>query len=119
MENEVVYSVEGSPRTYSVTKFPLYDSAGGIYGIGCIAADITERKRSEESLRQSEQNLTEFFDHAPIGLEWLSASGTILRANQVQMDLLGYRPKEYLAGGSRAFQLAPTSSFRRLLFLPR
>ena len=40
-------------------------------------------------LRRGQQNLTNFFDHSPIGLEWLSVGGNILRANQAQLDLLG------------------------------
>jgi two-component system, LuxR family, sensor kinase FixL len=59
-------------------------------------SDLTARKCAEEALRRSEHNLTDFFNHAPIGLEWLSASGSILRANQAQLDLLGYVPEEYL-----------------------
>lgn len=59
-------------------------------------SDLAARKQAQDSLRRSEQNLTEFFDHAPIGLEWLSASGNILRANQAQLNQLGYRPEEYL-----------------------
>ena len=58
--------------------------------------DITERARFEESLRHSEQKLSSFFNDAPIGLEWLSASGVVLRANQAQLKLFGYVPGEYL-----------------------
>jgi PAS domain S-box-containing protein len=59
-----------------------------------MMTDITGQKQAEETQR-SERNLTDFFNRAPIGLEWLSASGTILRANQAQLDLLGYAQKEY------------------------
>jgi two-component system, LuxR family, sensor kinase FixL len=59
-------------------------------------SDLTARKQAEEALRRSEHNLSSFFNNAPIGLEWLSAGGTILRANQAQLDLLGYSPQEYL-----------------------
>jgi PAS domain S-box-containing protein len=58
--------------------------------------DITARKQMETSLRRSEHNLTTFFNQAPIGLLWLSAGGTILRANQAQLDLLGYSAEEYV-----------------------
>ncbi len=51
----------------------------------------TGRKEAEEALRRSEHHLSNFFNQAPIGLVWLSASGTILRANQAQLDLLGCR----------------------------
>jgi len=59
-------------------------------------SDPAARQQAEQALRRSELNLTEFFNRAPIGLEWLSASGQILRANRAQMDLLGYPPEQYL-----------------------
>ena len=59
-------------------------------------SNIAERKRVEEALRRSEHNLAIFFNQAPIGLIWLSAGGTILRANQAHLDLLGYTAEEYL-----------------------
>jgi PAS domain S-box-containing protein len=89
------------PRTgrsgwVSDSNAPLRSATGEIIGVIGIVRDITERKQAEDSLRRSEQNLTEFFNHAPIGLQWLSASGNVLRANRSQLDLLGYVADEYL-----------------------
>jgi two-component system sensor kinase FixL len=58
--------------------------------------DLAARKQAEEALRRSEYNLKIFFDQSPIGLVWLSASGTILRANQAELNLLGYSAEDYL-----------------------
>ena len=65
------------------------------YALTAIS-DLAARKQAEEALRRSEYNLSIFFNQAPIGLVWLSAGGTILRANLAQLDLLGYPAKEYL-----------------------
>ena len=59
-------------------------------------SDLTSCIRAEEALLHSERNLAHFFNQAPVGLEWLSAEGKILRANQAQLDLLGYQAEEYL-----------------------
>ena len=59
-------------------------------------SEFEARQQAEAELKRSEQNLSNFFDQAPIGLVWLSASGTILRANRAQLDLLGYYAEEYL-----------------------
>jgi PAS domain S-box-containing protein len=59
-------------------------------------ADADARKRAEAELRLSESQLSSFFDHAPIGLVWLSDRGTILRANQAQLELLGCRAENCL-----------------------
>jgi len=71
------------------------DAAGTPLRIIGTNWDITERARFEESLRHSEQTLSIFFNEAPIGLEWLSASGVVMRANQAHLNLFGYAAKEY------------------------
>jgi PAS domain S-box-containing protein len=72
------------------------------------------RKRAEEALRRSEHNLSVFFNRAPIGMAWLSASGTILRTNQAQLDLLGYPAKDYLGHFFNDFSVDPSQG-RELL----
>lgn len=41
-----------------------------------------------------EQHLSDFFDHAPVGLHLQSQDGTIRKANRALLDLLGYEPEE-------------------------
>ena len=57
---------------------------------------LAARKQAEAALIRSEHHLSNFFNQAPIGLVWLSASGTVLRANQTQLDLLGCSAEEYM-----------------------
>ena len=87
---------DGAERWIHDRAFPIPDASGKIIGIAGVADDITERKRTEEALRRSEHHLATFFEQAPIGLVWLSASGTILRANLAQLDLLGYAEADYV-----------------------
>src|SRR4051794_24732916 len=53
----------------------------------------------EEQLREvqhREEELADFIDNASLGLHWASADGTILWANQFELDLLGYTKDEYI-----------------------
>lgn len=54
------------------------------------------RRRAEDALCRSQQELADFFEHASVGLHWAGPDGTILRANQAELDLLGYTRDEYL-----------------------
>lgn len=49
---EVVHQKRNEePRTYLLTKFPVRDSQGQIYGFGGISQDITDEKRSDQRIR--------------------------------------------------------------------
>jgi phosphoserine phosphatase RsbU/P len=54
------------------------------------------RREAEAALRRSEQELNDFFEHAPLGLHWMSPEGTILRVNQAELEMLGYPQDEYV-----------------------
>jgi PAS domain S-box-containing protein len=83
-------------RNIELTVFTMRSGLGEPLCYVCIKRDITRRKRDEQALRRSQSELTDFFENASIGLQWLSADGTILRANQAELDLLGYRRGEYI-----------------------
>jgi PAS domain S-box-containing protein len=55
-----------------------------------------ERKAAEIELRRSEWELSDFFDNATTALHWVAADGVILRANQAELDMLGYTREEYV-----------------------
>jgi PAS domain S-box-containing protein/excisionase family DNA binding protein len=61
-----------------------------------LQAEIAERKRAEQELRRKEAELRDFFEQAVVGLHWVGEDGTILWANQAELDLLGYPPEEYI-----------------------
>jgi PAS domain S-box-containing protein len=61
----------GVTRLYLSTKGPYRDAHGKIVGLLGICRDITDRKRAEEEIRQSQQKLRIHFDHTPLAvIEW-------------------------------------------------
>ncbi len=60
------------------------------------AEDRRARREAENALTRSRQELEDFFDHAPVGMHWEAPDGTILRANEAELNLLGYAREEYL-----------------------
>ncbi len=75
---------------------PIRDRDGRISGSVLVFRDVSERRQAESALRASEQELTDFFESATVGLQWVSADGLIRRANQAELDLLGYSAPEYV-----------------------
>lgn len=40
--------------------------------------------------------LADFFENAPIGMLWVAADGTVLKANKYKLAMLGYEEKEFV-----------------------
>jgi len=76
---------------------PWYNSEGEIGGIVLYTEVITERKRIENQLRESEQRFRELFENAVIGFYRTTPDGRILLANPALVNLLGYSSFEELA----------------------
>lgn len=57
----------------------------------------SERDRLEQEIAERvDQELKQCLDHAAEGLHWVGPDGTILWANQTELDLLGYSRDEYI-----------------------
>ncbi len=75
---------------------PYRDGDGRIQSWVGTSVDIDALKRTEAALRRREQELSDFFESASVGLHWVGADGTILRVNQAELDMMGYAREEYL-----------------------
>jgi PAS domain S-box-containing protein len=59
-----------------------------------VNIDITERKRAEETLRESEEKFRSVFRDAGVGMVIVSPEGRFLAANESFCDSLGYTEEE-------------------------
>ncbi len=79
--------------------------------------DITDRRRAEYAIEESEKMLSDFFENATIGLHLVGPDGRILRANQAELKLLGYSAEEFVGHSIAEFhvdQAAIEEILRRL-----
>jgi PAS domain S-box-containing protein len=66
------------------------------YGVAIAYGDITERKRMEETLRESERRFRLLYEKAPLGYQSLDAAGCFIDVNQAWLDTLGYSREEVI-----------------------
>jgi PAS domain S-box-containing protein len=80
LEEEFVNN-KGVKRWLQTTKVPLYDKDGNISGLVGIGHDITERKRVEEELQQSNMFSKSLLNTIPFGMHIVDESGSVLFQN--------------------------------------
>jgi PAS domain S-box-containing protein len=61
-----------------------------------LETEIRERQKVQQALQSREAELKDFIENAIIGMHWVARDGTILWANQAEMNLLGYTQEEYV-----------------------
>ena len=87
-------SNEGKRVDVSLTISPIRDSAGAIVGASKIARDITERKRAEDALRESEGRFRLVANTAPV-LIWMSGPDKL--CNYFNQPWLGFTGRTFEA----------------------
>ncbi|MRR15187.1 MAG: PAS domain S-box protein [Deltaproteobacteria bacterium] len=77
-----------------------------------VARDMTERRRAEESLRESERKHRELIDFLPIGLFETDLQGHVTSANPAVLKLFGYEQSD-IEKGLNTFQVIVPDDLER------
>jgi PAS domain S-box-containing protein len=91
----------GVSRVYLSTKGPYRDAHGEIIGLLGVARDITQRKRVEEEMRQSQQKLHIHFEHTPLAVVEWDLDFRVAAWNPSAERIFGYSRQEALGQHAR------------------
>lgn len=98
-----VRHVDGTWRWLEVSVADLetltgtYPSEGARSSLVLVCTDVTEQKRTEEALQDSNRLFRSAFDDAPIGMAVTSPAGVFLQVNRALTELLGRNESQMLA----------------------
>ena len=80
----------GAIRWVRCRAFSILQNYGGANQVGCIAEDITERKRAVEALREAETKYRAIFENSMEGIFRSTEDGRYLAANIALARMYGY-----------------------------
>src|ERR687898_425973 len=84
------------------SEFPIEMSLGETHEHGerlftGMIRDVTERKRTEDALREARDRFRSIFENAPIGVAMVTLEGRYLQVNHSLCGILGYSERELQA----------------------
>ncbi|MEI7811547.1 MAG: PAS domain S-box protein [Ignavibacteria bacterium] len=80
----------------SATKIPVRDKKGNIIGTAGISRDITERKKNEDKVNQSEAQLRAVWENSFDGMRLIDADGKMLLVNEAFCKMVEKERSELL-----------------------
>jgi PAS domain S-box-containing protein len=99
----IIERSDGSQVIVSVNIDPLRDAKGKVAGAVNCFLDVTERKRTDAALEQSqlralerEQLLAATYEHAAIGISEVAPDGRFLRVNEAICAITGMSREQHL-----------------------
>ncbi len=97
-EEELTNPKTGETRLFQTIKVPLTLPGNGMVHVLGIATDITERKRTERALHDTEKRYRLLFDSNPLPM-WVYDRDTLefLAVNEAAVSHYGYSRTEFLA----------------------
>lgn len=95
-EETVTYADDGHEEVLETIKTPLYTSNGECIGVLGIGRDISERKRVVDQLKENEEQLRRFIEHAPASLAMFDNEMRYIAASRRWFEDFGLSGKELI-----------------------
>ena len=85
---------EGNKKTGVIQAIPIKDEKGKIISDLVVIPDITERKKMENTIKDSEEKYRDLFENANDIIQAVNPDGTFSYVNRAWKETLGYSEKE-------------------------
>jgi PAS domain S-box-containing protein len=105
---------DGGRRFIEALLSPLQDQEGRLIGFRGVGRDITERKRADDELRQSEERYRTLFNSKLDGMCVMDETMKVLLVNQAAVDIFGFDSIDK-ALGANPFDFIPPEERERVL----
>jgi PAS domain S-box-containing protein len=106
---------DGTVKWISGKAVPQKNSEGAVIGYIGTAVDITERKLSEEKLKESEEKFRKLIEQAPIGFVLSDSAQRTLFTNKKFVELTGYTVEDHPTVDEWWTKAYPDEEYRDLI----
>lgn len=88
---------------------PMRDASGKIIGVMGIGRDITEQKKTQDELMNSEERLRLLFQYAPDAIYINDLKGNFVNGNKAAEEMTGYKRNELIGKSFLKLKVLPTN----------
>lgn len=108
-EEWITYAGDGHKECRETTLTPVYDTTGAAIGVLGIGRDITERKRAENTLRESEAFRQRIFESSSVPTVVMdSDSFEFIDCNPAAVNIYGFKSRDETLGKTPLDVSTPT-----------
>jgi PAS domain S-box-containing protein len=101
-------ATRGQTHHWLASYFPVRIQGGQILGVGVVVLDITERKRAEVALRESEMRNRAILESASDSIITMDHQGNVLEFNLAAERMFGYVREDVLGKSMAEFVIPPS-----------
>jgi PAS domain S-box-containing protein len=105
VKEEMLWRRDGSGFYVEYSATPIFKDAT-VIGAVVVFEDITERRRAEEKIRNSEQRLAQIIDFLPDPTWVIDTAGVVVAWNRALEKLTGKQAKDMVGKGNYEYALA-------------
>jgi PAS domain S-box-containing protein len=98
---------DGTVKHLEAIGQPVFSASGKLVEIVTTQLDVTERKRADQALQQSEAKIRRLVDSNIIGIFFSGLEGRILETNDAFLHLVGHDRDDLVSGRIRWTDLTP------------